>query len=139
VRNQWLPYLFNDGEFFFWAVFEILNRRAKPMVARRIGIVRVPVGKATEAAVLARFPGMDFTVRQAWKSQVNRWRRKYPHKTLYKAPYPLNRARCKKCGTVIESMHVHDFVRCRCKLIAVDGGYDYRRRAGPTEAIEEMP
>ena len=39
-----------------------------------------------------------------------------------------NRARCKDCGEIIESFHVHDFVRCACGKIAVDGGLDYARR-----------
>ncbi len=39
-----------------------------------------------------------------------------------------NRAKCAKCGTVIESKSVHDFVYCKCHAIAVDGGKDYLRR-----------
>ena len=39
-----------------------------------------------------------------------------------------NAARCRKCGDVIESKHVHDFVWCKCGQIFVDGGHEYLRR-----------
>ena len=38
-----------------------------------------------------------------------------------------NRARCRKCGDVVESLHRHDFVACSCGAIFVDGGQDYHR------------
>jgi len=38
-----------------------------------------------------------------------------------------NRARCRRCGDVIESLHRHDFVACGCHAIFVDGGQDYHR------------
>ena len=40
-----------------------------------------------------------------------------------------NRAQCKLCGDIIESMHTHDFKWCKCREIAVDGGKGYIRRA----------
>lgn len=49
-----------------------------------------------------------------------------------------NKARCKKCDTVIVSTHVHDYVRCPCGAIAVDGGREYLRRAGKPEDVEEL-
>lgn len=33
-----------------------------------------------------------------------------------------NKIKCKHCGDVIESKHVHDFKRCSCGRVAVDGG-----------------
>ena len=39
-----------------------------------------------------------------------------------------NAIRCKKCGDVIESKSVHDFVWCSCGSVFVDGGRDYLRR-----------
>jgi len=39
-----------------------------------------------------------------------------------------NAVYCKDCQTEIESKHVHDFVICPGKHIAVDGGHDYLRR-----------
>lgn len=33
-----------------------------------------------------------------------------------------NRAKCKLCGTVIESFHSTDYVECKCGEICVDGG-----------------
>lgn len=48
-----------------------------------------------------------------------------------------NRCRCKRCGDVIESVHMHDLVRCRCCAIFVDGGTLHRRRGGVS--IEEVP
>ena len=50
-----------------------------------------------------------------------------------------NRAKCLKCGDVIESTHRHDFVGCKCGAIFVDGGLDYLRRGGKfLEDIEEL-
>lgn len=40
-----------------------------------------------------------------------------------------NRAKCKLCGDILESFHRHDYVECKCKEIAVDGGKDYFRCA----------
>lgn len=39
-----------------------------------------------------------------------------------------NMARCKVCGDVLESKHVHDYVSCKCGAIAIDGGTEYLRR-----------
>jgi hypothetical protein len=50
----------------------------------------------------------------------------------------MNRARCKKCGDVITSVNQHDFVRCKCGAIFVDGGSWYLRRGGEIDAIEDM-
>lgn len=33
-----------------------------------------------------------------------------------------NRAKCKKCSSVIESFHATDYISCNCGEIAVDGG-----------------
>lgn len=50
-----------------------------------------------------------------------------------------NAARCKKCGDVIESKHVHDFVTCKCGAISVDGGNCYlKRSAMDFNDIEEL-
>lgn len=38
-----------------------------------------------------------------------------------------NRAKCKKCESIIESFHRHDYVTCACGEISVDGGQDYYR------------
>lgn len=39
-----------------------------------------------------------------------------------------NVIKCKYCGDVIESCHVHDFKFCKCQRVAVDGGHEYLRR-----------
>jgi len=50
-----------------------------------------------------------------------------------------NRAKCLKCGDIIESKHRHDFVRCKCDAIFVDGGHSYLRRgAKDLNDIEEL-
>ncbi len=41
------------------------------------------------------------------------------------------RVKCKKCGDEIRSMHRHDFVRCKCGAIFIDGGSDYTRLGYP--------
>ncbi len=40
-----------------------------------------------------------------------------------------NSAQCRKCGDSIESIHVHDFVTCKCGAISVDGGKHYFKRS----------
>lgn len=56
-----------------------------------------------------------------------------------RTPKRRNRARCRKCGDVIESKHQHDFVTCKCGAISVDGGDAYFRRVGDLGDWEEMP
>ena len=41
----------------------------------------------------------------------------------------INKAQCKLCGDIIESKSRHDYVRCGCGEIAVDGGTEYRKRS----------
>ena len=36
-----------------------------------------------------------------------------------------SKVRCKKCGDVIESTHVHELKYCKCGTISVDGGNCY--------------
>lgn len=51
----------------------------------------------------------------------------------------VNRARCRKCGDFLESLSVHDFRRCSCGAIAIDGGLVYLRRcAKDLDDIEEL-
>ena len=40
----------------------------------------------------------------------------------------VNRAKCNRCGDIIESRHRHEFVTCSCGSIFVDGGTNYLRR-----------
>ncbi len=49
-----------------------------------------------------------------------------------------NKAQCRKCGDIVESKHVHDFVYCSCRTIAVDGGLEYLRRLGDLDNIIEL-
>lgn len=39
----------------------------------------------------------------------------------------VNKVRCKKCNDIIESKHEHDFKRCLCGSIFIDGGTDYQK------------
>ena len=48
-----------------------------------------------------------------------------------------NIAKCKKCGTIIESKSRHQMVWCNCHSIFVDGGQDYIRRGGEPEAFDK--
>ncbi len=56
-----------------------------------------------------------------------------------------NRARCRLCDTVVESMHRHDFQTCNCGALSVDGGQNYRRRVwgrddvSVADGVEELP
>lgn len=49
----------------------------------------------------------------------------------YSAPSRIisNKAKCAKCGDIIESKTVHDFVTCSCGAISVDGGKEYCKRS----------
>jgi len=40
-----------------------------------------------------------------------------------------NSAKCLECNEEIESRHRHDYVKCSCGAIAVDGGKDYLKRS----------
>jgi tRNA(Ile2) C34 agmatinyltransferase TiaS len=40
-----------------------------------------------------------------------------------------NKAQCKLCGDVIESVHHHDWQTCKCGEISVDGGKSYLKRS----------
>ena len=48
-----------------------------------------------------------------------------------------NAAKCAKCGDIIESKTRHDFVKCSCGAIFVDGGHDYIRRGGNPEDFDK--
>lgn len=40
-----------------------------------------------------------------------------------------NRAKCKLCNDLIESIYRHDFVTCKCGEISIDGGREPFTRA----------
>lgn len=42
--------------------------------------------------------------------------------TVSKGLFMRNRAKCKLCETVIESIYRNDYVTCKCGEIAIDGG-----------------
>jgi hypothetical protein len=41
----------------------------------------------------------------------------------------VNKAMCRNCGDVLESVHRHDFKTCGCGSISVDGGTSYLKRS----------
>lgn len=45
----------------------------------------------------------------------------------------INKAQCRLCGDVIESMSTHDAKTCSCGEITVDGGKEYIRRLWRTD------
>jgi hypothetical protein len=45
----------------------------------------------------------------------------------------INRAKCKLCSSIIESLHPTDYVACKCGEIAVDGGQAMKCFAGNWE------
>jgi len=49
----------------------------------------------------------------------------------------LNQVMCNKCHDVITSEYRHDFVKCSCGNISVDGGNDYLRRVGNVDEYTE--
>ena len=48
-----------------------------------------------------------------------------------------NKIKCKHCGDIIESKHVHDYQMCSCGKVAVDGGHCYLRRSFPSTPKED--
>ncbi len=61
------------------------------------------------------------------------WERLLKMRTTNAKQIIQNEAQCMKCGDIIVSKHVHDFVQCRCNAIFVDGGMEYLRRGGEEE------
>jgi len=53
-------------------------------------------------------------------------------------PKYKNKAQCRLCEDIIESTFRHDFRRCKCGAIFVDGGNDYMRRGGEMKNIIEI-
>lgn len=49
-----------------------------------------------------------------------------------------NKAECLACKDIIESKHVHDFVKCGCGKIFVDGGNDYWRAGGDLKLFKRV-
>ena len=49
-----------------------------------------------------------------------------------------NRIKCLKCGDIIESKSVHDWVQCTCGACFIDGGHDYMRIGGNKEDWEDL-
>ena len=49
------------------------------------------------------------------------------------------KVKCKHCGDVIVSKHNYDFVRCKCRKIAVDGGDECPRLIFPDSGPEDQP
>jgi len=56
----------------------------------------------------------------------------------------LTALKCKRCGTIIMSLHRHDFVTCKCwhvennTGIFIDGGLYYTRAGGNISDMEEV-
>ncbi len=48
----------------------------------------------------------------------------------------MAKVKCKKCGDIIQSKSVHNFVSCKCGAVAVDGGNDYLRICGEKKDYE---
>lgn len=48
-----------------------------------------------------------------------------------------NRIQCKHCKEIIESKTDHDFQRCSCRAIGVDGGLSYPKRIYRSDPQDE--
>ena len=49
-----------------------------------------------------------------------------------------NKRQCLKCGETIYSLYRHDFVKCKCGAIAIDGGFDYCRIIGDIRSVKNV-
>jgi len=45
-------------------------------------------------------------------------------------------ARCKICDDIIESKFTHDYIRCKCGAIFLDGGKEYQRYGWLPEKVQ---
>jgi hypothetical protein len=50
----------------------------------------------------------------------------------------MNAVLCLNCGDLICSEYVHDYRTCLCGLVSIDGGCDYKTRAGAFPFIYEI-
>ena len=50
----------------------------------------------------------------------------------------INSVRCLRCNEIIRSKNQHDFVWCKCKNVAVDGGSWYLKRVGGEKGYEDL-
>ncbi|KFI41919.1 DUF7695 domain-containing protein [Bifidobacterium biavatii] len=48
-----------------------------------------------------------------------------------------NSARCKRCGSEIESRYTWEYVTCACGAISIDGGHEYCRQVGYLDLLED--
>ena len=55
-----------------------------------------------------------------------------------KSKTAINKIKCKNCGDIIESKDLHDFKRCSCGKVAVDGGKEYFKIIGKKEEYIEL-
>jgi len=55
---------------------------------------------------------------------------------IYVGDIWINEMTCKKCKETIRSMNLHDFKRCKCGAIFVDGGSHYQRSGGDPKDYE---
>ncbi len=133
---------FADGNFVFWTIrildFNSLIRGIFKGSGKK-HVVRLALAKSIVIACREKGITAGHIISPANRNEVNRWRHKYPSKYVIRAPYKLNRARCRNCQDIIESFSIHDFKRCRCGRISVDGGYDCFKRNGSPSDVEELP
>lgn len=47
-------------------------------------------------------------------------------------PKYKNKIKCKSCNTILESKFTHDYQKCKCGKVFVDGGLSYRRVGYPS-------
>lgn len=79
----------------------------------------------------------DRIVSKSSEDYRNNWDKIFGKKELQQEEKPLskpivlsNKIQCNRCGDIIESKHVHDFVMCSCGSCATDGGTSYMRSIG---------
>lgn len=57
---------------------------------------------------------------------------------LIKPKIKSNKVKCKHCGDIIESKSIHDYKRCSCGKVGIDGGLNYLKRLGELDDFEEL-
>jgi len=75
-------------------------------------------------------PDIIHALSKPYHSALRAWLMNTNAPNIVNAKDVTNKARCKKCKSVIYSITGHDYVTCKCGAISIDGGMNYGRRIG---------
>lgn len=78
------PFVFEDGKFYFWTIYRMPPAESDPEALKRLGTVRVRVGRFPGDAVDKKFGAYGYTyhIFVSNLESIARWLLKYPNKRL---------------------------------------------------------